>query len=282
MSDLRPGRVAIVTDSTSDVPADEAARLGVTVIPAVLVVEGRTYLDGQEFSRTQLYRQMATLEGLPTTAVPSPGSFIQAYEQALRAGASSILSIHLAERLSGMVQTASQAAGEFDGRVEVVDSGQVSLGLGFQVLEAAAAAIAGAPLGIVRQVARAARENVRLIAMLNTLEFVRRSGRVSWLRANLGEMLNFKQLIEVVDGTIERLDRVRTRPRALQALRALAASWGPLSRLAVLHTAVAEEAAALAEELRQLATRPPLVVEVTTIVGAHVGPESIGLVGLRA
>jgi DegV family protein with EDD domain len=282
VSDPRPGHVAIVTDSTSDVPADEAARLGVTVIPAVLVVEGKTYQDGKDFSRTQLYRQMASLDGLPTTAVPSPGSFIQAYEQHLQAGASSILSIHLAGRLSGMMQTASQAAGEFDGRVEVVDSGQVSLGLGFQVLEAAAAALAGAPLSIVRQVARAARENVRLIAMLNTLEFVRRSGRVSWLRANLGEMLSFKQLVEVVDGTIERLDRVRTRPRALQALRGLAAGWGPLSRLAVLHTAVAEEAAALGEELRHLAARPPLVVEVTTIIGAHVGPESIGFVGLLA
>ena len=282
MIDRRPGRVAIVTDSTSDVPAEEAARLGVTVIPAVLVVDGKTYLDGPAFSRTQLYRQMAVLDGLPTTAVPSPGSFVQAYEQELQAGASSILSIHLAERLSGMVQTASQAASEFGGRVEVVDSGQVSLGLGFQVLEAAAAALAGAPLSAVRQVARAARDNVRLIAMLNTLEFVRRSGRVSWLRANLGEMLNFKQLVEVVDGTIRRLDRIRSRSRALQALLALAAGWGPLSRLAVLHTAVAEEAAAIGQELRHLASRPPLVVEVTTIIGAHVGPESIGLVGLLA
>jgi DegV family protein with EDD domain len=282
VSDRRPGRVAIVTDSTSDVPADEAAHLGVTVIPAVLVVEGKSYLDGQSFSRTQLYRQMASLDGLPTTAVPSPGSFVQAYEQQLRTGATSILSIHLAARLSGMVQTALQAAREFDGRVEVIDSGQVSLGLGFQVLEAAAAALAGAPLSVVRQVAQAARKNVRLIAMLNTLEFVRRSGRVSWLRANLGEMLNFKQLVEVVDGTIERLDRVRTRPRALQALRAVAAGWGALSRLGILHTAAAEEAAALGQELRPLASQPPLVVEVTTIIGAHVGPGSLGLVGLLA
>jgi DegV family protein with EDD domain len=277
-----PGRVAIVTDSTSDVPADEASRLGVTIIPAVLIVEGKSYLDGQAFSRTQLYRQMASLEGLPTTAVPSPGSFAEAYERQLHTGAASVLSIHLAHRLSGMVQTATQAAGEFAGRVEVLDSGQVSLGLGFQVLEAAVAALAGAPLDVVRQVALAARRNVRLIAMLNTLEFVRRSGRVSWLRANLGEMLNVKQLVEVVDGTIRRLDRIRTRPRAVQALRALAAGWGSLSRLGVLHTAAAEEAAALGQELRPRASRPPLVVEVTTVIGAHVGPESIGLVGLLA
>lgn len=282
MSDDPPGRVAVVTDSTSDVPADEAVSLGVTVIPAVLTVDGRSYLDGGEFSRTQLYRQMASLEDLPTTAVPSPESFSRAYEGLLRSGASAVLSIHLAEQLSGMLHTAAQAAREFGGRVHVLDSGQVSLGLGFQVMEAATAAAAGGTLQAVMQAARFARERVRLIAMLNTLEYVRRSGRVSWLRANLGDLLNVKQLIEVVDGTIRRLERVRTRPRALETLRAMALAWGPLRRLAVLHTAVPEEAHALGGELGHLSARPPLVVEVTTVIGAHVGPESIGLVALLA
>ncbi len=115
--------------------------------------------------------------------------------------------------------------------------------------------------------------------MLNTLEFVRRSGRVGWLRANLGSMLNIKQLVEVVDGTIRRLDRVRTRSRALDSLRLIAASWGPLLRLAILHTAVPEEAHALREEMKDLSKHTPLVVEVTTIIGAHVGPEAIGIGG---
>lgn len=282
MIGTRSGHVAIVTDSTADVPLDEVHALGITVIPALLTVEGQTFIDGEGFSRADLYRRMATLEGLPTTAVPSPERFASAYEGLLSAGASSILSIHLSEKLSGMLHTATQAARDFGERVRTLDSRQVSLGIGFQAMEAAAAAIAGGSIQAVTQVARIAQDKVRLIAMLNTLEFVRRSGRVSWLRANLGEFLNFKQLVEVVDGTIKRLDRVRTRPRALDVLRSLAAAWGPLHRLAVLHTAVPEEAAALSRELSNLSATPPLVVEVTTVIGAHVGPESIGLAALLA
>jgi DegV family protein with EDD domain len=283
MNRSRAGRVAVVTDSTGDVPADQAAALDLTVVPALLTVEGRTYVDdGQSFSRTDLYRRMASLEGLPTTAVPSPERFTAVYESLLRAGAAHILSIHLADRLSGMVQTAAQAAQDFGDRVRVFDSKQVSLGFGFQAMEAAAAALAGNSIQLVTEVAQQARERARLIAMLNTLEFVRRSGRVSWLRASLGGMLNIKQLVEVVDGTIRRLDRVRTRSRALDNLRLIAASWGPLRRLAILHTAVPEEACALREELKDLSKHMPLVVEVTTIIGAHVGPEAIGMAALLA
>jgi DegV family protein with EDD domain len=282
VSGPRRGQVAILTDSTADVPLDEADALGITVVPALLTVEGKTFIDGEGFSRTDLYRRMATLDGLPTTAVPSPERFASAYERLLSGGASSVLSIHLSQQLSGMLQTATQAAREFGDRVRLLDSRQVSLGLGFQAMEAAAAAVAGGSIQAVTQVARAARDKVRLVAMLNSLEFVRRSGRVSWLRANLGELLHFKQLVEVVDGTIKRLDRVRTRPRALDALRALAAGWGPLQRLAILHTAVPEEAAGLGRELSPLSASPPLVVEVTTVIGAHVGPESIGLAALLA
>jgi len=283
MNRSRAGRVAVVTDSTGDVPADQAAALDLTVVPALLTVEGRTYVDdGQAFSRTDLYRRMASLEGLPTTAVPSPERFTAVYESLLRAGAAHILSIHLADQLSGMFQTAAQAAQDFGDRVRVFDSKQVSLGFRFQAMEAAAAALAGNSIQLVTEVAQQARERARLIAMLSTLEFVRRSGRVRWLRASLGGMLNIKQLVEVVDGTIRRLDRVRTRSRALDNLRLIAASWGPLRRLAILHTAVPEEAYALREELRDLSKHTPLVVEVTTIIGAHVGPESIGMAALLA
>lgn len=283
MNRSRAGRVAVVTDSTGDVPTDEAAALGLTVVPALLTVEGRTYVDdGRAFSRTDLYRRMASLEGLPTTAVPSPERFAAAYESLLRAGAAHILSIHLAGRLSGMFQTATQAAQDFGDRVRVFDSGQVSLGLGFQAMEAAAAALAGSSIQLVTEVARQARDRARLIAMLNTLEFVRRSGRVGWLRASLGGMLDVKQLVEVMDGTIRRLERVRTRSRALDRLRQIAANWGPLRRLAILHTAVPEEASALRDAMMHLSKRTPLVVEVTTIIGAHVGPESIGMAALLA
>jgi fatty acid kinase fatty acid binding subunit len=149
-------------------------------------------------------------------------------------------------------------------------------------MAAAAAALAGNSIAMVLEVARQARDRARLVAMLDTLEFVRRSGRVGWLRANLGTLLNIKQLVEVVDGTIRRLDRVRTRSRALDTLRSMTATWGPLRRLAILHTAAPDEAETLRDELGQLSRHAPLVVEVTTIIGAHVGPGSIGTAALLA
>jgi len=228
-----------------------------------------------------LYSRMQFVRQPPTTAAPALYQFEEAYRRLLASGYDHILSIHVSSKLSGMLNTATQAAKSFGELVRTFDSGQVSLGLGFQVMEAAAAALAGQPFEAVVDVARRAREKVRFIAMINTLEFIRRSGRISWLTANIGELLHVKLLVELVDGVVNRLDRVRTRRKALDELRALAGSWGPLQRLAVMHTAIPEEAASFAERLRSFSLKPPLVVDVTTIIGAHVGAGSIGVAGLQ-
>ncbi len=275
------GRTAILTDSTADIPVDQVEAYSVTVVPALLTVEGQSYIDGVGMTRADLYRRLPELREPPTTAAPSPLEFERAYAGLLAAGYGRILSMHLSSKLSGMVSIAAQAARKFGDRVRVFDSGQVSLGLGFQVIEAAVAALSNLPFETILNAAQRARERVRLIAMINTLEYIRRSGRVSWLRANLGELLRIKLLVELVDGVITRLDRVRTRHKALEELRGLVQSWGPLERVAVLHTAIPEEAAAFAERLRQLSRNAPIVVDVTTIIGAHVGQGSIGVAALR-
>ncbi len=275
------GRTAILTDSTADIPVDQVEAYSVTVVPALLTVEGQSYIDGVGMTRADLYRRLPELREPPTTAAPSPLEFERAYAGLLATGYGRILSMHLSSKLSGMVSIAAQAARKFGDRVRVFDSGQVSLGLGFQVIEAAVAALSNLPFETILNAAQRARERVRLIAMINTLEYIRRSGRVSWLRANLGELLHIKLLVELVDGVINRLDRVRTRHKALEELRGLVQLWGPLERVAVLHTAIPEEAAAFAERLRQLSRNPPIVVDVTTIIGAHVGEGSIGVAALR-
>lgn len=275
------GRTAILTDSTADIPVDQVEAYSVTVVPALLTVEGQSYIDGVGMTRADLYRRLPELREPPTTAAPSPLEFERAYAGLLATGYGRILSMHLSSKLSGMVSIAAQAARKFGDRVRVFDSGQVSLGLGFQVIEAAGAALSNLPFETILNAAQRARERVRLIAMINTLEYIRRSGRVSWLRANLGELLRIKLLVELVDGVITRLDRVRTRHKALEELRGLVQSWGPLERVAVLHTAIPEEAAAFAERLRQLSRNAPIVVDVTTIIGAHVGQGSIGVAALR-
>jgi DegV family protein with EDD domain len=271
---------AIVTDSTSDIPPEEAEALSIEVVPALVTVEGQSYEDGRGLSRLEFYRRLPFLREPATTAAPSPRVFEIAYEKVMAAGAERVLSMHVSSKLSGLIDVARIAAATFGDRVHVFDSLQVSLGLGFQAMEAAAVALAGASFDAILQAAQRARDRVRIVAMIDTLEYLRRSGRVSWMRAGLGDLLRVKLIVRVADGVVQRIGEARTKHRALDQLVTMATSWGPQERLAILHSAVPEEAAALAQRLRDLSARAPLIVDVTTVIGTHVGPGSLGLAAL--
>jgi DegV family protein with EDD domain len=280
MKKSKPSTV-IVTDSTSDLPQEDAQQLGVTVVPAVITVADQTLIDGVGISREELYRRMPDLSKPVTTAAPSPAVFAEAYEKVLSSGASQVVSIHVSSKLSGMLNVANQAAAEFKSRVHLVDSEQVSLGLAFQAKEAALEALRGSPLSGVIEAANRARKKIKLIAFVNTLEYLRRGGRVSWLSAGLGSILQVKLLLEVANGVVEQLERVRTQAKALESLLAHARSWGPLKLLGLPHAAAPEAAAALAEKLRPVSETAPFLVDVTPVIGAHVGPGAVGIVGMR-
>ena len=273
---------AIVTDSTSDLPQADAQELGISVVPAIITVGDQTLVDGVGISREELYRRMPDLTKPVTTAAPSPAAFAEVYERILARGASHIISIHVSSKLSGMLNVANQAAANFRERVHLVDSEQVSLGVAYQAKEAALHALRGAPLKAVIDAAQRGREKIKLIAFVNTLEYLRRGGRVSWLRAGLGSILQIKLLLEIVNGQVEQLDRVRTRMKALESLLDYARTWGPLKRLGIPHAAAPEEAVALAEQLRPVSELPPEIVDVTPVIGAHVGPGAVGIVGMQA
>jgi DegV family protein with EDD domain len=271
---------AIVTDSTSDLPASIARDLQIEVIPVLVTMEGESYQDGLDLSRPEFYRRFPFLREPATTAAPPPNAFEQAYRHLLEGGARQILSIHLSSRLSGLIDMARQAAKAVGEQIHIFDSLQVSLGLGFQVMEAAAAALRNEPFEAILETAQRARDRVRLAAMIDTLVYLRRSGRVGWIRAGIGELLRVKLLIRVADGVVQRIGEVRTKHKALDQLLGIAESWSPLDRLAVLHSGVPEEAATFAERVRHLSDRTPLIVDVTTAIGTHVGPGSIGLAAL--
>lgn len=273
--------VAIVTDSTSDIPAEIAANLQISVVPALLTIEGKSFRDGEGMTREEIYARMPTLRQPVTTAVPSSNEFSQTYRSLLEAGFSKVLSIHVSSDLSGMLNSAKQAADEYDGAVELFDSRQLSLGLGFQVIEAARKAMAGDSLERLLEYARQVRNRVSVVAMVNSLEYLHRSGRVSWLRAGLGDFLRIKLLVEIRDGLVEELAKTRTSGRALQQVKDLAKSWAPLEKLAVLHAGIPDQARQLADDLQHLLAERVLVVDVTTVIGAHVGPGSFGLAALR-
>jgi DegV family protein with EDD domain len=273
-------KIAIVTDSTSDIPAELAARYAITVIPAIVVINGKGYEDGKGLSREAFYQQLPTMETPPTTATPAVGVFQQVYESILASGAQAIVSIHVSSLLSGMFSTAQMAAQAFSDRIKVIDSGQLSLGLGYQALAAAQEAIRDAPLKIVLQKIEDVHQRVRVVAMLDTLEYLRRSGRVSWARARIGSLLHIKPFVEVKNGKVFSLGQARSRTKGIEHLLDTLKRFGRLEQLTVLHTNAETEANELAAQLEKAAPSPPMVVNVTTIVGTHVGPNGLGFAAI--
>ena len=275
-------KIGLVTDSTSDLPADLVMQHNIEVVPAILIMGDKTYTDGEGISRQEFYRRLPDLPVPPTTASPSVGSFIERYERLFRGGIDRILSIHAPNALSGIFNAARLAAETFGEKVHVLDSGQVTLGLGFQVLMAAEAIARGAVLDDVLSLVASLRERVRVVALLDTLEYIRRSGRVSWVGARIGELLNLKLLIELRQGIVERLGQVRTRAQGIVHLTEILQSWGPLERLAVLHTNAEAAARQLLADIKPNLPIPPLVINVTTIIGTHVGPNGLGFAAVKA
>ncbi len=278
---LKKSKIAIVTDSTADIPENDQITFQIEVVPAILTLDGQTYMDGRDLSRMEFYSRLPSLQRPPTTAAPSIKLFEDTYERLLSSGVERIISIHLPTTLSSMLDVATQAAKSFGERVKVFDSGQVSLGMGFQAIEAASAILKGASFETVLEIVQRARENIRLIALIDTLEFLKRSGRIGWLSAGIGNLLQIKVVLELFNGVVNRLGQVRTRGKALAQLEQIAESWGVLDRMAVAHSAISEEAENFAEKIRHLCRTQPLVIDVTTAIGAHIGPRALGIIGLR-
>ncbi|HEY5271591.1 MAG TPA: DegV family protein [Anaerolineales bacterium] len=269
-------KISFVTDSTADVPVDLAGQNGIEIVPVLVNIGSKSYTDGIEISREEFYTRLPDLNPPPTTSSPSVGSFQERYEKLLRAGADFVISIHPPIELSGVFNAARLAAEAFGQRVKVLDSGQVSLGLGFQVILAAEAAAHGAILDEVTALVDSVHQRVRLVALLETIEYIHRSGRVSWAVAKIGSILRLQPLIELRYGIVHRLGQARTRLQGIERLVDALNSWGPLERLAVLHTNAESAAGQLLEEVKSKVTVQPLLVNVTTAIGTHVGPNGLG------
>jgi DegV family protein with EDD domain len=278
--------IEIVTDSTSDIPVEEAERLGISVVPVVIVMHEQSYRDGVDISRSELYRRMTANGDIPTTASPSVGAFTQTYESLLRRGVQHILSLHPASALSGIYNSARIAASHFPGKVTVMESGQISLGTGFQVLSAAEAAARGFTLDQLRELVHSTRERIHVVAMIDNLNHLAHSGRVSSLLAGISNLLQIKILLTVFEGTVNRVAQVRTHARGLLTLSEMAETWGPLERIAVVHANARSVADSLRTQLVQkldslrLLLGKPMMVEITPAIGVHTGPGAVGIIAL--
>jgi len=269
-------KIGLVSDSTADIPAKVQEQYGIEVVPAIININGSSYEDGVGITREEFYTRLPAMLPPPTTASPSVGSFASRYEKLLQAGAAFVVSIHPALTLSGIFNTARLAAQNFGERVRVIDSGQLSLGTGFQVLAAAEAVEKGAVLEEVLASVEFVRQRVRVMALLDSIEYVRRSGRVSRAKALIGTLLHIQPLFEVRNGVVHRLGQARTRRQGIARLKEHLNNYAPLGRLAILHTNAENTARLFLEEVKSLVPANPFLINVTTTIGTHVGPNGLG------
>jgi len=269
-------QIAIVTDSTADSPADLVRKYRIHVVPNIIILGDRNLEDGKEITRQEFYEQLPSMKPLPTTATAAAGVYEELYAELFARGAQQVISTHASSKLSGIYNAARLAANEFYGRVKVIDSEQITLGLGFQVLAAAEAIDQGTSLDHVEDIITNIRKRIRVVAMLDTLEYVRRSGRVSWAQARIGALLRIKPFLEVSNGEVLSLGETRTYKKGVIRLADMLARLGPLEKLAVLHTNAEGEALRFAERYAPKNIPAPSIVNVTTVIGTHVGPHGLG------
>jgi DegV family protein with EDD domain len=269
--------IRIVTDSTCDLPAELIDRYGIRVVPLYINIGDRGYLDGVEITREEFYTNLPTYKVQPTTAAPPPEKYQAAYETLAGQGATEILSIHISQALSAVVDTARLAAREFKSiPVTVFDSQQLSLGTGFLVETAARLAQAGRSMSEILAALNDQISRSYVFAALDTLKFLRRSGRLNGVASGLGSLLQLKPIMKMYAGKPD-AERVRTHKRATHRVVDLLREKGPLERVAIVHT----HAPAHVEELRQLAAHllpagEILSMDITPVIGAHIGPGAAG------
>jgi DegV family protein with EDD domain len=270
--------VRIVTDSACDLPEPICEELGVEVVPLTIRFGDREFVDRKELSVDAFWRELGASSTLPETAAPSVGAFEETFRRLSDDGADAIVCINLAARLSATMQSAQVAAKSVDGAtpIEIIDSFSASMGIGNLVLHAARRARAGASLEeIVSEVeARRAREHV--FASLDTLEYLRKGGRIGGAQAMLGSMLSIKPIISVIDGAVEPAGRVRTRSKALRFL-VDQVPVGNVELISVLHA----NAPDVDEFLKMLEPKVPdaevTVGTIGPVIGVHTGPRVMGI-----
>jgi DegV family protein with EDD domain len=278
-------RVAVVTDSASDMDPARAASLGITIVPLIVNFGSETYSAGVDLSTADFWKRMTAPDApFPTTAACSPGDFQVAYQRLFDEGADAIVSVHVAGTLSGTIKAAEVARASLKDRdIQIVDSMSASMGEGMLAELAVQMASDGRSAAEIAETLNRRREDLQVYLALETLEYLKRGGRISGAQAAIGTLLSVKPIIEIKDGRVETAERVRTRGKAREKLVELLAVR-PMERLSVLHTTNAD----VDEFVEQIIPRIPggidrSKVTIDTVgpsVGPHLGPGCVGGVAL--
>lgn len=268
--------VRIVTDSTADIPADIAEKLGITVVPLTVFFGEEAFLDGVELDNAGFYRKLQSSKDLPRTSQPAPAKFQEAYTRLIDDGADGILSIHLSSKLSGTYQSACTARDNLPESarqipVEVIDSRSISVGMSRAIMQAAEEARQGGELDAIKAHALDQLARSHILAVLDTLEYVRRGGRIGGARAMLGNMLSVKPIVGLKDGEVVPVEQPRTRSKAYARVAQLLAEQGNIE-----HVSIAEASEDVGQQLAQAITTTyhgdlP-IYRLGAVLGTHTGP----------
>jgi len=269
--------IRIVTDSTCDLPQSLINELGITIVPLYINIGDKGYLDGLEITRQEFYTNLPDYPDHPTTGTPGVDTFTSTYEELASEGATQILSIHISESLSAISNIAEAAANEFDSvPVAVRDSTQLSMGTGFQVETAARMAKDGKTLEEIIPVLDDMAARTYVTAALDTLEFLRRSGRMNPFLTGLGSLLQLKPILTMKDG-LPGSDRVRTAVKAEERLVEMLEERQPVEQFALLHTNAPVQAEAFHARIAHLIPSGEVYsMDITPVIGAHIGPGAVG------
>jgi DegV family protein with EDD domain len=274
-------KVAIVTDSTAYIPQDLLDKYSICVAPQVLIWGQETFLDGVDIMPSEFYTRLRDAKVMPSTSQVSPSTFHKIFSGLIDQGYD-VLAILISNRLSGTMTSAYQAQDMLpDAHVEVVDSNTTAMAMGFQVLAVAKAVAEGANLTECKELAESLRDKTGVIFAVDTLEFLHRGGRIGGASRFLGTALNIKPILEVVEGRVEPIERVRTRKKSIARLVELVEERmdgrKPV-RLACIHANAVEDAKALLDEAcRHFNPEESIFAEVSPVIGTHAGPGTVGL-----
>jgi DegV family protein with EDD domain len=277
--------VKVITDSTSDLPQDLADSLGIELVPANIHFGNETFKDGVDLSPDDFYERLTHGDTFPRTSQPSPGELVQVYER-LGKDADAIVSLHISSKLSGTYNSAVQGSQEADAAcpIEVIDSQQGTMALGMAAIAAARVANDGGSAGEVAAMARDAASRSVCSALLDTLEYLQKGGRIGKAGAMLGSLLKIKPIIIIRDGEVQQFAKERTLNRALARLEQAARELAPIEELSVMYSTERDDAVRVAGNLRDLLPegKEPIITRIGPAIGAHAGPGAIGVGVLRA
>lgn len=273
--------VAVVVDSTADIPRQIREELNISVVPLTILFGKESFQDGVDLTGDQFYKRLIEGNVHPSTSQPSPGAFAAVYEQ-LAQKHDGIISIHISGQLSGTVRSAQQAIELVPNvPIRVIDSGSVSMGFGWLGIEAGRMAQAGQSLDQIAQAIESQVPKIRLWALLDTLKYLERGGRIGRTRAFLGTLLNVKPIIQI-RGEVLPSEQVRTHKKAISRMVELTTADAPYEHLAVLYSTGQEYAEELANQLGAIHPRDKIIVsQMTGVVGVHGGPGVVGVTAVK-